>query len=80
MPKIVRKKILPRYYDAVVSNIKTFELRKDEDDIQVGDWLILQEWDGKEYTGRECGFQVRYVLRNAVEYGLMDGYCIIGIE
>lgn len=78
MPKIVEKKILPCYYDAVSSNAKTFELRKDEDDIQVGDWLVLQEWNGSAYTGRESVHLVRYVLRNATEYGLMKGYCIIG--
>ena len=79
MHKMVRNKILPKYYDAVISGDKSFELRKDEDDIQVGDFLVLQEWDGSAYTGRETGFLVRYVMRNATEYGLMKGYCIIGL-
>lgn len=75
--KTVRKKILPEYFEAVQENRKKFELRKDEDNIQVGDELILEEWNG-EYTGRYTNRKVTYVLRNVPEYGLNDGYCIIG--
>jgi len=71
-------KILPVYYDAVVSNIKHFELRKDDRDYQVGDYIVLKEWSNGEYTGRETGFKIEYILRNCPEYGLMDGYCILG--
>ena len=75
--KTVRKKILPEYFNAVQEYRKNFELRKDEDNIQVGDELILEEWDG-EYTGNYTWRKVTYVLRNVPEYGLKDGYCIIG--
>ena len=75
--RIIRKKILPEYFEAVQENRKKFELRKDEDNIQVGDELILEEWNG-EYTGRYTNRKVTYVLRNVPEYGLNDGYCIIG--
>lgn len=75
--KTVRKKILPEYFEAVQENRKKFELRKDEDNIQAGDELILEEWNG-EYTGRYTNRKVTYVLRNVPEYGLNDGYCIIG--
>ena len=75
--KTVRKKILPKYFDAVQGYRKNFELRKDEDNIQVGDELILEEWNG-EYTGNYTWRKVTYVLRNVPEYGLKDGYCIIG--
>lgn len=77
--KAIRKKILPQYFKAVQERQKNFELRKDEDDIQVGDRLVLCEWD-KEigYTGRKTTRTVKYVLRNVTEYGLKDGYCIIG--
>lgn len=75
--KTVRKKILPKYFNAVQEYRKNFELRKDEDNIQVGDELILEEWNG-EYTGNYTWRKVTYVLRNVPEYGLKDGYCIIG--
>lgn len=71
-------KILPQYYDAVISNVKNFELIKDDRDFQIGDFVILKEYIDGEYTGRETGFKISYILRNCPEYGLMDGYCILG--
>lgn len=77
--KQIRKKILPQYFKEVCAENKRFELRKDEDDVQVGDELILEEWEPDNgYTGEIALRSVTYVLRNVPEYGLMDGYCIIG--
>ncbi len=78
--KNIKKKILPQYFESVLNKTKTFELRKDEDNVQVGDCLDLLEWDGEKYTGRNVRCNVTYVLRNCPQYGLMDGYCIIGID
>ena len=78
--KFIEKKILPEYFEAVIRGKKTFEIRKDEDDIQVGDAIILKEWDGEKYTGRETGRNISYVLRNVPQYGLSEGYCIMSWE
>ena len=78
MNKIIEKKILPEYFDAVFYGDKKFEIRKDEDDIQVGDILRLWEWDGYKRTGGAIDKKVSYVLRDKPEYGLQRGYCIIG--
>ena len=40
--------------------------------------MVLNEWDGNMFTGATITKKVKYVLRNVPEYGLMDGYCIIG--
>lgn len=77
--KTIRKKILPIYFDVVESGQKNFEIRKDEDDVQVGDKLVLGEWkETYGYTGRFVTRKVKYVLRNVPEYGLKEGYCVIG--
>lgn len=76
--KVVKKKILPEYFRVVRARKKNFEIRVDEDNVQVGDLLILEEWDGKVYTGSAVVKRVKYVLRNTPEFGLMKGYCIIG--
>ena len=47
--KTVEKKILPKYFQAVREEKKNFELRKDEDDVQPGDVLILLA--GQKYAG-----------------------------
>lgn len=39
----MEKEILPKYFQAVRDERKNFELRKDEDNIQPGDVLILME-------------------------------------
>ena len=50
--KAVRKKILPCYFEDVKTRKKNFEIRRDEDDIQPGDNLILCEYTQEHYTGR----------------------------
>lgn len=78
MHKIVEKKILPEYFLPVIHGEKTFEIRKDEDNLQKGDTLILREWDGEKYTGRETSRSISYILRDVPQYGLMPGYVIFG--
>ena len=76
---VITKKIKPEYFKAVAEGKKKFELRKDEDNIQVGDIVTLCEWTEEGgYTGKVTQRLVYYVLRDVPEYGLMDGYCIIG--
>lgn len=77
--KRIEKKIKHEFFTEVLANTKTFELRKDEDDIQVGDVLILKEWVG-HYTGVEIEKKVTYVLRDAEQYGLKKGHCVIGFR
>lgn len=55
-------KILPQYFQAVWSGIKTFELRKDDRDYQRGDILVLREWDGEKYTGSAICVKVTYII------------------
>lgn len=78
MRKIIEKKILPEYFDAVIHDKKKFEILEDEDGLQIGDAVVLKEWDGEKYTGREVGRNIVYVLCDAHEYGLMPGCVIFG--
>lgn len=77
--KIHELKISPKYFEDVKANKKHFELRKDDRDFKVGDLITLREYDNEQYTGREIkNIPIRYILRNVPEYGLKDGYCILG--
>ena len=76
----IEKKILPEYFKGIRTHKKMYEIRKDEDNIQPGDILLLREWDGKKYTGNQTRREVTSVLRDAKEYGLMDGYCILSLQ
>lgn len=77
--KVHELKILPQYYEAVRSRQKTFELRKNDRDFKEGDLIVLREYDGEKYTGRKITEKpIKYVLKDCSEYGLEEGYCIIG--
>lgn len=65
-------------YDDVKAGIKTFELRKRDRDYKTGDILEMGEFADGRSTGRVICCRVTYILE---EYtGLMDGYCILGIQ
>lgn len=56
----------------------THELKTYPKYFQVGDVLILKEWDNIKYSGREIGAVVRYVLRDFI--GLQEGYVALGLQ
>lgn len=51
---IHRLKTLPQYYQPIIEKRKTFEIRNNDRDFQIGDSVILNEWDGEKYTGLFC--------------------------
>lgn len=59
----IEKKILPEYFELVLSGKKTYDFRLADFDIAEGDTLVLKEWDGQQkiFTGREIEKQVTYV-------------------
>ena len=81
-PEVHEVKILPEYYEAVLSGDKRFELRKDDRGYCVGDTLRLREWASLEggYTMRQMDKQIIYVLRADRCDGLKPGWCILGIR
>ncbi|CEQ19681.1 ASCH/PUA domain-containing protein [Paraclostridium sordellii] len=71
-------KILPEYYEKVISGEKSFEVRKDDRQFSVGDLIRLKEFD-KDFTGRDYLVKIIYKL-NGGNYGLEKGYCILSIK
>lgn len=76
-------KIKYEYFKDVIFGLKKFELRKDDRNFQVGDWIrfeVLTD-DGESFKAPFFQtFCITYILRDVEEYGLMNGYCILGIE
>ena len=72
-------KIWPEYYDAILDGRKKFEIRSDDRNFKVGDYLYLRDWYPKfqEYSGRECQVRVTYILEGP---HAIPGYCIMSIE
>lgn len=74
-----RVKCWPEYYAPIVAYQKHFDLRRDDRDYQVGDTLILEEWNERGgYTGSVVVCRITYILRTFP--GLVDGYCILSLE
>ncbi len=71
-------KILPEYFEAVLSGDKTFEIRYNDRDYVVGDVLCLQEFANDKYTGRETVREICYML-NDPKY-CKEGYVVLGIR
>ena len=73
-------KIQPKYFKMVKWGIKKFELRKDDRNYKVGDLITLREYENGEYTGKEIkNLPIWCILRDCPEYGLKEGYCILGL-
>lgn len=72
-------KIYPKYFEAVVSGKKKFEVRKNDRKFCAGDELILKEWDNIEYSGREVKAKVIYLMDDTF-IGIQPGYVVMGIE
>lgn len=76
-------KTWPPFFQAVAQGSKTFELRKDDRDIQEGDTVCLMEWDSltESYTGASITKTVGWVVRGAPArfFGLKSGYCVFSL-
>ena len=76
-------KVHKNYVNPLLSGAKTFEVRRNDRDFQVGDILIMRPYDEKKqkYVSEESEFyyNVTYVLTGG-KYGIEEGYCILGIQ
>lgn len=71
-------KTWPQYFKLVQQGIKTFEIRKNDRDFQVGDFLLLEEFDPVSgYTGESVLVRVLYLIQG--ERGLPTDTCVMAI-
>lgn len=69
------------YFGLVWDGIKTFEVRKNDRDYQVGDRLKLVEVDPitLKPTGNFATVAVTYILQGG-SFGIEPGYVVMGID
>lgn len=74
-------KCWPEYFRAVVDGRKTFEVRFNDRNYQVGDTLVLEEWrpSTRRYTGRRWQGTITYVMAGGA-WGLAEGWVVLGIR
>ena len=73
-------KTWPDPFDAVWRGIKPYEIREADRDFQVGDTLLLKEWEmnGHFYTGRAITAPITYITGGG-EWGLPENLCVLGL-
>lgn len=70
-------KLAKMFFEDVRLGRKSFELRKNDRDYQIGDILELREMDNGEPTGRAIEKEITYILEGFA--GLKEGYCILAL-
>lgn len=94
--KLHELKIKHNYLLDIARGIKTFELRKNDRDYQVGDLIRFIDVSGKQdqilvpsnvqirktdyYINENTLYRIVYILKDVPEYGLDKDYCILGIK
>ncbi|MFA6428864.1 MAG: DUF3850 domain-containing protein [Candidatus Buchananbacteria bacterium] len=66
---LIEKKVWPKYFVAIISGKKKYELRLNDFEVNEGDILLLKEWDPntKEYTGRSVEKRVTYIAKFKID-------------
>lgn len=88
---IIEKKAWPEYFEEIKKGNKKFELRLADWKCDVGDIIILKEWNPKTkvYTGRQIKKKITYLIKtkNAHMWGMWKkeqidkyGFQIIGFK
>ncbi len=74
-------KILPKYFGDVAKGVKNFEIRRSDDrQFEVGDILILKEYERGAFTGREVTREIEYIYQGDGSYGLSPMFSILGMR
>lgn len=75
-------KIWPRHFEDVASGVKKYEVRKNDRVFQVGDSVMLREWDPEPstYTGRFCFCRIIHVTDSSSWEFIPNWITIFGIE
>ena len=68
-----RLKIEPIYLVAIIAGIKNFELRENDRNYKVGDYLLLTTGSGSEVLR-----EIKYIMKGG-QYGLDKDYVILSI-
>jgi patatin-like phospholipase/acyl hydrolase len=73
-------KTWPEHFEVMRRGEKTFEVRKNDRDFKVGDFLHLLEWNPKtkKYTGRDLIRPVKHILLGG-QFGIELGYIVMSI-
>ena len=78
-----------RFFEAVESGEKNFEVRKNDRGFQTGDILVLECWDNDKHSYvfdyrqappklRKIRKRISFLLQGGM-FGIEPGYCVLGL-
>lgn len=76
---IHKVKILDRFYNDVIAEDKTFEIRKDDRNYQVGDRLLFCDLEGNDRKGGLWAITYK-IGHSDFPDGIPEGYCVMAIK
>ncbi len=79
--KTHRLKCHPSVFRSIAAKVKTWDFRKNDRDYDVGDVLVLREYDPGpcgDYSGSVIETTVTYIMHGG-RFGIPEGYCIMSI-
>ena len=87
MPKVHHVKSWPQYFVRIKEGQRTHDLRRNDRDFQVGDTMVLAEFDpqAQNYTGQTCEVEITSMTSMsqpcAVSSEALDpAFCILSIK
>lgn len=78
MNKVHELKTQPKYFNQTLKGNKPFEIRINDRKYKVGDTIILKEWEGTSFSGRELHGKITYILKSFC--GLTGGYVAFTLD
>lgn len=70
-------KILPEYFEAIMSGKKTFEIRENDRSFKIGDFVLLLECSSSnEYTGRNVFVEIVYLT----DFAQKNNYVVFSFQ
>lgn len=71
-------KVLPEFFTPLAKGVKNFEVRLNDRNYQVGDELLLREFQG-DYTGSIILRRIQYILPGG-QFGIEEGYVVLALK
>lgn len=71
-------KTLREYFRAIKNRTKKAELRKTDRDFMIGDFMLLKEWVGEQFTGDWVLARITHILDGS--HYVHEGYALLSFE
>lgn len=73
-------KVHPKYFNRLVSGQKSFEIRKNDRDFQIGDILVLKEYDPEEGWPDHGSYGIcRKEIVYMTDFAQVHGMVVLGL-